>query len=193
MATCLIVLAPGAEEIECVSVGDVLVRAGVNVLVASAGEQTMVRGSRGLPLAAHGMLDLTPANDWDCIYLPGGIRAAEMHRDDSRIQDLVERQLVSGRYLALICAAPIALVPRRLCAGRRLTSHPGSRAAVEPHAAAWLDQAVVEDGNLITSQAAGTTLALALVLARRLAGAEIAAKVARDLLVHPALAGYANA
>jgi putative intracellular protease/amidase len=84
-------------------------------------------------------------------------------------------------------------VPRRLCAGRRLTSHPGSRAVVEPHAAAWLDQAVVEDGCLVTGQAAGTTLALALVLARRLAGGEMAAKVARDMLVHPAIAVNANA
>lgn len=193
MAICLVVLAPGAEEIEFITVCDVLVRAGVEVRIASAGEVTMVRGSRGIPLAGHGMLDVIPDMAWNCVYLPGGVKSAETHRDDRRIQDLVERQLTSGRDLALICAAPIALVPRKLCAGRRLTCHPASRPVVEPHAATWLDQPVVEDGNLITSQAAGTTLALALVLARRLAGAEMATKVAREMLVHPAIAVHANA
>lgn len=192
MPDCLVVLAPGAEEVEFITVCDVLVRAGVEVVVASAGELPVVRGSRGIPLAGHGMLDLTATRDWSCVYLPGGVKSAETHRDDRRIQDLAERQLGSGRDLALICAAPIALVPRKLCCGRRLTCHPGSRAVVEPHAATWLDQTVVEDGNLVTSQAAGTTLALALVLARRLAGGEMAAKVARDMLVHPAIAVHAN-
>jgi len=92
-----------------------------------------------------------------------------------------------------VCAAPIALVPRRLCAGRRVTSHPASRAVVEPAAAAWLDQAVVEDGCLVTSQAAGTTLALALTLARRLAGAEVAVRVARDMIIPDAVAVHASA
>lgn len=193
MPSCLVVLAPGAEEIEYITVCDVLVRAGVQVVAASAGEQPMVRGSRGIPLAAHTMLDLASGGDWDCVYLPGGTKSAETHRDDPRIQDLAARQLASGRILALVCAAPISLVPRKLCAGRRLTSFPGVRAVVEPHAAAWLDQPVVEDGHLVTSQSAGTTMALALALARRLSGPEVAAKVARDMIVHPAIATAATA
>lgn len=193
MPTCLVVLAPGAEEIEYVTVCDVLVRAGVQVVAASAGEQPVVRGSRGIPLAAHTMLDLAQGGTYDCVYLPGGGKSAETHRDDPRIQALAKQQLASGRLLAVICAAPIALVPQGLCAGRRLTSFPGSRSAVEPHAAAWLDQPVVEDGNLITSQSAGTTLALALTLARRLCGPAVAAKVATDMIVHPAIAGHATA
>jgi 4-methyl-5(b-hydroxyethyl)-thiazole monophosphate biosynthesis len=82
----------------------------------------------------------------------------------------------------VICAAPIALVPRGLCRGRRLTSFPGVRAQVEPHCAAWLDQAVVVDGNLITSQSAGTAMALGLELARMIAGVDVASKVAQDML-----------
>lgn len=193
MPSCLVVLAPGAEEIEYITVCDVLVRAGVQVLAASAGDAPVVRGSRGIPLAAHAMLDLVKAQTFDAIYLPGGVKSAEHHRDDARTQDLAEAQLRAGRLLAAVCAAPIALVPRRLCAGRRVTSHPGSRAVVEPAAAAWLDQPVVEDGPLVTSQAAGTTLALALALARRLAGAEVAAKVARDMIVPDAVAVHASA
>ncbi len=193
MPSCLVVLAPGAEEIEYVTVCDVLVRAGVQVVAASAGDAPVVRGSRGLPLGAHTMLDLVHGQRFDAIYLPGGVKSAEHHRDDARTQDLAEDQLRSGRVLAAICAAPIALVPRHLCAGRRVTSHPGSRAVVEPAAAAWLDHPVVEDGELVTGQAAGTTMALALTLARRLCGQEVAMRVARDMIVPDTVAAHAAA
>lgn len=193
MPTCLVVLAPGAEEIEYVTVCDVLVRAGVAVTCASVGETTVVRGSRGIPLAAHAQLDLVAGQIFDCVYLPGGLKSAESHRDDPRTQALAEAQLRSGRLLAVICAAPIALVPRRLCADRQVTCHPGSRAAVEPAARAWLDRPVVEDGNLVTSQSAGTAMALALALARRLAGPEVAGRVARDMIVPEPIAAHANA
>lgn len=193
MPECLIVLAPGAEEIEFITVGDVLVRAGVAVTVASAGDSPVLRGSRGLPLAAHAMLDVLAGRTWDCIYLPGGTASAAHHRDDARTQALAEAQLAAGRLLAAICAAPIALVPRRLCAGRTVTSFPGVRATVEPAARAWLDRPVVEDGNLITSQAAGTTMALALTLARRLRGPEVAAQVARDMIIPQPVAAFALA
>ena len=84
-----------------------------------------------------------------------------------------------------ICAAPIALVPRGLCRGRTLTSYPGVRAQVEPHAGRWLDQPVVIDGTLITSQGAGTALALALTLAKVLAGPDTAARVANEMIATP--------
>ena len=193
MSTCLVVLAPGAEEIEYITVCDVLVRAGVSVVAASAGETPVVRGSRGIPLAAHAMLDLVRGASYDAIYLPGGTKSAEHHRDDRRTQDLAEAQLASGRLLAAICAAPMALVPRRLCAGRALTCHPGTRAVGEPAARVWLDPPGVEDGCRLTSPAAGTTLALALALARRLCGPEVAAQVARDMIAPADVARHASA
>lgn len=182
MATILVVLAPGAEEIEAVTIPDVLVRAGQTVTVASTADVPVVKGSRGIPLAAHTLFDLVRHQTFDVVYLPGGGGSAATHRDDARIQDLAEAQLKAGRTLAVICAAPIALVPRALCKGRRLTSYPGVRAQVEPHCAAWLDQRVVVDGNLITSQGPGTSLELGLELARLTAGADVASKVAQDML-----------
>lgn len=185
MTTALIVLAPGAEEIEAVTIPDVLVRAGVQVTVASAGDTTLVRGSRGIPLGAHTLLDLVRLQVFDLLYLPGGMGSATICRDDVRIQDLAESQLAAGRLLAVICAAPIALVPRGLCRGRTLTSYPGVRPQVEPHAGRWLDQPVVIDGTLITSQGAGTALALALTLAKVLAGPDTAARVANEMIATP--------
>jgi len=182
MAEVLVILAPGAEEIEAITIPDVLVRAKQRVVIASTTGAPVVLGSRGLPLAAHCLLDQVLERTFDLIYLPGGLGSATTCRDDVRIQDLAERQLHAGRTLALICAAPIALVPRKLCTGRNVTSNPGMRAQVEPYAKAWINQPVVIDGPLITSQAAGTALALALVLARLVAGEAVATQIAADII-----------
>lgn len=183
MARILVILNPGAEEIETVTVGDVLVRAGQTVVVASSTATPVVSGSRGLPLAAHTLLDLVLHETFDAIYLPGGMGSAQVHRDDARIQTLMQRQLAADRVLAVICAAPIALVPQGLCAGRQITSYPGVRAEVEPHARAWIDQPVVCDGSLVTSQGPGTALALGLHLAKVFAGGDVADSVAAAMLV----------
>jgi protein deglycase len=181
--TVLVILPPGAEEIETVTIPDMMVRAGAQVTIAATTKELVVMGSRGIPLAAHTQLDQVLNQVYDVVYLPGGGGSAKIHRDDARIQRLASAQLASGRLLAVICAAPIALVPGKLCAGRRLTSYPGVRGQVEPHCAAWIDQTVVIDGNLVTSQGAGTAVALGLALIRLTAGADVATQVATDMLV----------
>ncbi len=184
MSSVLVILAPGAEEIETVTVPDVLVRAGHQVTVASIAATTVVEGSRGIPLAAHTRFAEIAGRDFDLVYLPGGQGSAEACRSDVRVQDLAERQLAAGRWLAVICAAPLALLPRQLCAGRRVTSFPATRAAIEPHCAAWLDQPVVVDGNLVTSQGAGTALELAFALVELLGTRAAADQVATAMVAH---------
>jgi 4-methyl-5(b-hydroxyethyl)-thiazole monophosphate biosynthesis len=185
MATCLVVLAPGAEEIELITVADVLVRGGNQVTVASAVDLPLVKGSRGLPLAAHTSLATVRHQPFDLVYLPGGKGSAEFCRDDATVQDLAEAQLRAGRWLALICACPIALVPRGLGIGRTLTSFPSARPQIEPHCAVWLDQPVVVDRNLVTSQSAGSALHLGLALVRLLNGDQLARQTAAALVIPP--------
>jgi DJ-1 family protein len=184
MAQVLVVLAPGAEEIEAITVADVLVRAGQHVTIASTADTLVVNGSRDLPLAAHTTLDavLREGRTFDLVYLPGGNGSAAVCREDERVQKLAAEQLAAGRRLGIICASVTALLPRGLGKGRTVTSYPGVRAQVEPHVAAWVDQPVVIDGNLVTSQGPGTALALGLTLARQLAGVEAATIVANAML-----------
>jgi putative intracellular protease/amidase len=187
MPDALVVLADGAEEIEFATAADLLVRAGVTVTVASAGAAPQagapptVVGSRGIILGAHCGLDAVLDSAPALLYLPGGGGSAQRCCTDPRIQDLAERQLRSGRWLAAICAAPTALIPRKLCAGRRVTCFPAMRGELEPHAAAWIDAPVVVDGNLITSQAAGTSMHCALTLVERLVGPGTAARIAAHI------------
>lgn len=182
MASVLVILAPGAEEIETLTVPDVLVRAGHQVTIASLSTVTVVDGSRGLPLAAHTRFSEVAGRDFELVYLPGGMGSATACTTDERVQDLVQQQLANGRWMVVICAAALALLPRKLCAGRRLTSHPSTRAALEPHCAAWLDQAVVIDGKLVSSQGAGTALELALVLVELLGTRAAADQVAAAMV-----------
>ncbi|MFM2090692.1 MAG: hypothetical protein RLZZ127_1181 [Planctomycetota bacterium] len=182
MAEALVVLAPGAEEIEFCTVPDILVRAGVRVTVAATTAVPLVEGSRGLPLAAHTVLDRLPATAWDLVYLPGGVGSARTCREDPRIQAVVAERIAQGRLLACVCAAPTALIPGGHARGRRLTSFPAVRGELEAAGAAWTAQAVVQDGALVTGQSAGTTLALALRLAALLAGADTARTVAAQII-----------
>jgi len=184
MAGVLVVLAPGAEEIETLTVADVLVRAGQQVRLGGVAG-TAVRGSRDLPLAADAPLAELAAEPPDLLYLPGGMGSAETCRDDPTVQDLLVAQLGSDRLSAIICASPIALLPRDLARDRRLTCYPSLRKQLEAGGAKWVDRPVVRDGNLVTSQGPGTALALGLSLAAILAGTATAVEVAATMLTTP--------
>ncbi|MFW5699159.1 MAG: DJ-1 family glyoxalase III [Planctomycetota bacterium] len=184
MARVLVALAPGAEEIETMGVADTLVRAGCTVTIAAAAPTLTLRGSRDLPLAADTLLADLASETFDCLFCPGGMGSAEHCQADPLIQDLLERQLAGPGLLALICACPIALLPRALCTGRRLTCYPALRDRFADQAQ-WIDAPVVVDGNLITSQGPGTTIHLGLELARQLVDEATADSVAAAMLVEP--------
>lgn len=181
MPNVLVVVAPGAEEIETLAVADVLVRGGCEVVLASSAPSP-VRGSRGLPLAATTTLEAVAGRDFDCVYLPGGMGSAQTCRDDPRIQDLIARQLAGPRILAIICASPIALLPRGLAKGRTLTCYPDLKDQFAG-LATWRDEAVVIDRNLVTSQGPGTAIALGLALVSLLVSRTKAEEVAKGMLV----------
>jgi protein deglycase len=182
MARILIIVAPGAEETETMTVADILVRAGQEVTIAGV-QGTRFAGSRGLPMAADIELDSVQHGDFDLVYLPGGLPQAEACRDDERIQAIIGQRLAAEQPLAIICASPIALLPQGLAKGRRLTCFPGMRDKLEAGGAQWQNQAVVQDGQLCTSQGPGTAMAFGLHLAMLLAGEEVARTVAEQMLV----------
>lgn len=183
MPTCLVILNPGAEEIETMAVADILVRAGVTVTVAASAENPL-RGSRGLPMAADCDLASVANQAFDAVYLPGGMGSAEFARDSTAVQDVIERQLNGPGIMAIICASPMALLPRGLGAGRRITCYPALRDQIAPQVGEWVDQKVVWDGNLVTSQGPGTAIDLGLELAARLTTPDTATEVAAAMLVN---------
>ncbi|NRA37779.1 MAG: DJ-1/PfpI family protein, partial [Planctomycetes bacterium] len=165
MASVLIIINHGCEEIEYINVADILVRAQHDVCIAT-GSDMQVTGSRGLPLCAQVSLDDVLAVDYDLIYLPGGLDQAEFCCADPRVQQLIQQRISKQQLLAIICASPTALIPQGFAKGRSLTCYPGMRDKLESAGANWLDERVVQDGTLITSQGPGTAMELGIYLVR---------------------------
>ena len=176
MATALLLLADGFEEIEAVTIIDVLRRGEVAVTTASLAGKS-VRGSHQIAIESDALLDSVNVDHFDALVLPGG-PAAKTLREEPRVLELIRRAARGGKLVAAVCAAPTALEAAGVLAGKRATVYPGNQLP----SAELVEERVVEDGNLVTSRGPGTTMAFALKLVERLSGAETAKKTAERLL-----------
>lgn len=179
MASVLVPLAPGCEELEAVTVVDLLRRAGIEVTTAGLDGQP-VKASRGTVLVPDTHLDAVLANTYDMVALPGGLPGADHLNADPRIHALLHRQAAEGRYIAAICAAPKVLASAGLLDGKHATSFPGALEGIAVNDLHYEEKPVVEDGRIITSRGPGTAMDFALTLVERLAGRE-----ARDRVEGP--------
>jgi 4-methyl-5(b-hydroxyethyl)-thiazole monophosphate biosynthesis len=177
--TVCVPLAPGFEEIEAVTVIDVLRRAGVRVVVAGT-EPGPIRGSHEITIVPDTTVDAVDAEALDMIALPGGMPGTTNLRDSAAVRALLARVAARGRYTTAICAAPIVLAAEGLLAGRRATSHPSVRAQIE---ARYEEVPVVEDGTVVTSRGAGTAMAFALHLVRLLVDDDTAERLRTAMVV----------
>jgi len=167
MANVLVPLAQGCEEIEAVTVIDILRRAGITVVSAGLDDQP-VRASRGVTLVPDTTLDAALQNSFDMIVLPGGQPGSNNLKADPRIITLLKNMALQGKYVAAICAAPSVLATAGLLDGKHATSYPG---ALDPFPKVMqLPDAVTEDEMLITSRGPGTAMDFALTLVERLEG-----------------------
>jgi protein deglycase len=179
MKTALLLLADGFEEIEAVTLIDVLRRGDVAVTTASlAGKH--VRGSHDIVIESDASLERVAVENFDALVLPGG-PAAKTLREDARVQGAIQAAAAAGKLLAAVCAAPTALEAAGVLNGKRATSYPGNPLP----SAQFVEERVVEDGNIVTSRGPGTTMAFALKLVERLSGAAVAKTTAEKLLFTP--------
>ena len=181
MATVLVPLAQGCEELEAVTIIDLLRRAGIEVVSAGLDGQP-VKASRGVVLIPDMSLDEALQKDYDMIVLPGGLPGADHLQRDPRIQSLLRKMQAEGKYTAAICAAPRALASAGLLDGRKATSYPGSLEDSAVRDMEYLEQPVVVDGKLVTSRGPGTAMDFALSLIEQLLGADKRAEVEAPLM-----------
>ncbi|MBI1282899.1 MAG: DJ-1 family protein [Thiobacillus sp.] len=169
MAKVLVPLADGCEELEAVTIIDLLRRAGIEVVTAGL-KPGIVLASRGVQLVPDLSLDVALQDDYDMVVLPGGMPGASHLKADVRIIALLKKMAAAQKFTAAICAAPMVLAEAGILDGKRATCYPGSLDA-RP-AVTLSSEAVVRDGKVLTSRGPGTAMDFALALVEALAGAE---------------------
>ncbi len=179
MGEVAVLLAPGFEEIEAITVIDVLRRADVTTMVIGV-EGLKVQGAHGITVEADELLEDVQERSWDLVVLPGGMPGSTNLRDDERVQKLLKRQDSQGGRLAAICAAPIALSAAGVLENRRATSYPGFGDQLK--CLEYIDNPVVQDGSVTTSRGPGTALRFAFCLVAQLKDEATAEQLAQGML-----------
>ncbi|MDR0502783.1 MAG: DJ-1/PfpI family protein [Treponema sp.] len=181
----LVLLADGFEEVEAVTPIDYLRRAGVEVTTASVSADLIVTGRwGGIRITADTVLReiAGSAGEWDAVILPGGIPGAENLAASKETVALLKEMATAGKLICAICASPaVVLFPLGLLDGKKFTCYPGMEEKLTD--ALWLPDRVVADGNIITSQGAGTAGEFAIAIIEKLVDEAAVCKIAEAILL----------
>ena len=179
MVKALVLMAQGFEEIELSSIVDILRRGNIHVTIAGLGSG-LITGSRGMKMQPDVSLD--SINElFDVIILPGGSPGYINLGKDKRVLDLVNRFYSEGKIVAAICAAPSVLAKAGILEKKKATIYKGMEDLLKD--AKYVNQSVVEDQNIITSQGPGTSIEFALTILLRLTNEKKVREIKDQLLV----------
>jgi 4-methyl-5(b-hydroxyethyl)-thiazole monophosphate biosynthesis len=181
MANALVFLATGFEEIETVTIVDVLKRAVVDVTVAGLAPN-VTEGKHGMKLVPDKSIDDVSVDDFDAVVVPGGNPGYKNLRNDPRVIDMVKKAFNSNKIVAAICAGPTVLSDAGVLEGKACTVYPGMDEELEAGGGKPKHDIVVVDGNIITSRGPATALPFALKLAEMLVGKQVAEAVSKRTL-----------
>jgi len=173
----LVFLAPGFEEIEAITVIDILRRAEIETVVAGLTTNPIPAARQTRHLADIHLADVPPTREFAVVVLPGGAEGAKRLGESPLVGAWLVRQRERNQWVAAICAAPTALLAHGwLSAECKVISHPSVQAQF-PAGQIQEGKRVVVDGKLITSLAAGSAMEFAYEIVRQLRGAEAVTKV----------------
>ncbi|MCL2220137.1 MAG: DJ-1/PfpI family protein [Chitinispirillia bacterium] len=177
MPQAVTILADGFEEIEAITVIDLLRRAGIGVTVLGL-DSLMVRGAHDIRVAADGLLREF-SGTFDALVLPGGPGTKNLAASEE-VLNMVREAHGRGKICAAICAAPAVLAKAGILEKKKATCYPGCEAALSGVLLAT--DAVVADENIITSRGVGTAIPFALELIDYMVGADVMRKIGAAIL-----------
>jgi 4-methyl-5(b-hydroxyethyl)-thiazole monophosphate biosynthesis len=175
-----VLLADGFEEIEGLTVVDILRRASVYVDTVSITEDYMVRGAHGINVQTEDLFQEVDFTEFDMVVLPGGMPGTTNLNEHGGVKRVVRDFAENGRYVAAICAAPSILGGLGLLKGKRAACYPSVEDKLS--GAVITKVPVVVDGNIITSRGMGTAIDFALKLVDVLAGRAKAEEIGESIL-----------
>lgn len=180
MPNVVVILADGFEEVEAISIVDVLRRAEINTVIAGL-HDGHITSARKVKIIPDTTIDTVKVDDFDMIVLPGGQPGTDNLKADPRVKELIKSFSQKGKLTGAICAAPIVLASAGVLQGKHATSFPSYRDRLG--GALYEEKSVVTDGNVLTSRGPGTALAFGLAIVERLLNKEKAQKIKEAMLI----------
>ncbi|WP_345991411.1 DJ-1 family glyoxalase III [Sulfurimonas sp. HSL-1716] len=180
MATVLVPLAAGFEEIEAVSIIDTVRRSSIEVIVASVDGNADVQGGHGITVKTDTSIKNISADDIDMIVLPGGWGGTKILAEDLKVQSLLKEMDQKGKQIGAICAAPFALGKAGVLK-EKFTCYPSVEADID-HKGYDATKKVVSDKNILTSRGPGTAICFGLEIIKILLGDDAKEKAKGGLL-----------
>lgn len=176
-------LADGFEEIEGLTVVDLLRRAGVQVTTVSITGQTTIHGAHKIDVQADEVFEEIKAYDeYDMLVLPGGMPGTLHLKEHQELGDVLKQFYTQKKYIAAICAAPIVFGKYGFLQGKKATSYPGFEE--ELVGAEYVTDAVVVSDSVITSRGMGTAIPFSLALIEQLLGNEKATEIGKSIIYY---------
>lgn len=184
MNTSYVFLAEGFEEIEALTVVDVMRRAGMEVSTVSITDKLNVKGANGIEVVADSRISDIDTTDAEWLIVPGGLPGATNLAACDAVNDALQKHWLKQGKIASICASPaVVLAPLDIVRGQNATCYPTFRADLEKGGATYVDMRVVESGNLITSNGPSSALVFAFAIVAASLGEDVASSVASGMLV----------
>lgn len=175
-------LADGFEEIEGLTVVDLLRRAGVEVTTVSITGEKTIHGAHGIDVQADELFEEVDYESQDMLVLPGGMPGTLNLGAHKGLETLLRKFYNDKKYLAAICAAPSVFGKYGFLKGRKATSYPGFEEQLE--GAMCVDDAVAVDEHMITSRGMGTAIPFSLTLIELLIDREMADKIGKSIIFY---------
>ena len=182
MAKAAVFIADGSEEVEAITPVDLLRRAKVDVDVVSIMPALEIEASRNVKITADKLIGEISFDDYDLLVLPGGVRGTNNINACEELKKQIKRFNDQGKGIAAICAAPTVFAGMGLLDGKKSTCNPGFWEELRSKGADLVeDSKVVISGNIITSQAMGTSVDFGLALVSYLCGEEAQEELRKNI------------
>ena len=175
----LIFIANGTEELEAITIIDLLRRAGAGVLIAGLTDR--VTCSRNVRIMPDMLLSDLTENEFDAVIVPGGKAGVDLMCKNEKVLEILKLNSKKGKLIGAICARTLVLKEAKVLTSRsKITSHPTVRDEFFDYQ--YFTDKVVSHGNMITSRGAGTALEFTFAIIEKLFGKAVRDKIAQDII-----------
>lgn len=177
----LVPLAEGFEEIEAITIIDVLRRAGLDVVTASLSDNIVI-GSHNISIISDTLLGDIDVSKVDIIVLPGGMPGSRNFQNSSILVEMIKQVFSENKLLAAVCAAPIVLAKAGILNGKKATCYPGFESELD--GAEYIEAPYVMDGTILTGRGPGAVMGFVLKLVEIIKDKDISEKLRSGMQVY---------